>query len=147
MKRLLLIVIAVFSAVVSLNAQSGFQIDSLFNGGLASNDVKKSVVVGKSLKPCNLDSFKSIRFLASDQDIDKVSGWVSADSPKSLGKEMEYQDGRLVYALLRYAGSSSTDNKYVCYQIKTVDGNNYVTVVYMTGPATLEDLRVIFKHR
>ena len=38
-------------------------------------------------------------------------------------------------------------NKYVGYQVKEASGNKYVTVVYMTGKATVGELRVIFKHR
>ena len=60
--------------------------------------------------------------------------------------EMDYEDGRLVYALLRFPADRNR-NRYVGYQVKEASGNKYVTVVYLTGKATTKELKVIFKHR
>ena len=147
MKKLLLITLGAFLALVPTRAQAGLQIDSLFNGAIVpASTVTESVVSGKELKPYNLDYFRSIRFKATDSEIDRVVSWLEADALIAVNKEMDSEDGKLVYALLRFPADRDR-NKYVGYQIKELSDSKFVTVVYLTGKATASDLKVIFKHR
>ena len=147
MKKLLLITLGAFLALVPTRAQAGLQIDSLFNGAIVpASTVTESVVSGKELKPYNLDYFRSIRFKATDSEIDRVISWLEADALIAVNKEMDSEDGKLVYALLRFPADRDR-NKYVGYQIKELSDSKFVTVVYLTGKATASDLKVIFKHR
>ena len=141
MKRFLLITLGVLLALAPARAQAGLQIDSLFNGSLVpASKVTESVVSGRDLKAYNLDYFRSIRFKATEAEIDKVTTWLEGDALTAVSKEMDTEDGSLVYA-------DRERNKYVGYQVKEASGSKYVTVVYLTGKATASDLRVIFKHR
>lgn len=148
MKRKLLIVIVLcLMALLPVHAQKGLQIDSLFRGKLINMSlVSESVVSGRKLSPYNLDYFRSVRFVASERQIAKVSAWIREDAMIADDKEMESANGQLIYALLRFPQLGSR-NKYVGYQVKRNGGRDYVTVVYMEGSATVEDLKVIFKHR
>lgn len=148
MKRKLLIVIALsLMALLPVHAQKGLQIDSLFRGKLVDMSlVSESVVSGRKLSPYNLDYFRSVRFVANDRQIGKVSVWIQDDAMIADDKELESANGRLIYALLRFPQLGSK-NKYVGYQVKRNGGRDYVTVVYMEGTATVEDLKVIFKYR
>ena len=147
MKKLLLITLGAFLALAPTRAQAGLQIDSLFNGAIVpASTVTESVVSGKELKPYNLDYFRSIRFKATESEIDRVISWLEADALIAVNKEMDSEDGRLVYALLRFPADRDR-NKYVGYQVKEVSDSKFVTVVYLTGKATASDLKVIFKHR
>ena len=147
MKNLLLITLGVFLTLVPARAQAGLQIDSLFSGAIVpAATVTESVVSGKELKPYNLDYFRSIRFKATDAEIDRVVSWLEADALIAVNKEMDSEDGKLVYALLHFPADRDR-NKYVGYQVKEVSDGKYVTVVYLTGKATASDLKVIFKHR
>ncbi|MBR5661572.1 MAG: hypothetical protein IKW99_08480 [Bacteroidales bacterium] len=147
MKNLLLITLGTFLALAPARAQAGLQIDSLFNGALTpASTVTESVVSGKELKPYNLDYFRSIRFKATESEIDRVVSWLEADALLATNKEMDSEDGKLVYVLLRFPADRDR-NKYVGYQVKEASGGKYVTVVYLTGKATASDLKVIFKHR
>lgn len=148
MKRKLLIVIALsLMALLPVHAQKGLQIDSLFRGKLVDMSlVSESVVSGRKLSPYNLDYFRSVRFVANDRQIAKVSVWIQDDAMIADDKELESANGRLIYALLRFPQLGSK-NKYVGYQVKRNGGRDYVTVVYMEGTATVEDLKVIFKYR
>ena len=148
MKKLLLITLSAFLALApKAGAQAGLQIDSLFNGAIIpSSKVTESVVSGKELKPYNLDYFRSIRFQATDSEIDRIVSWLQADALLAVSKEMDSEDGRLVYALLRFTADRDR-NKYLGYQVKEESDRKFVTVVYLTGKATAADLKVIFKHR
>lgn len=147
MKRFLLITLGVLLALAPARAQAGLQIDSLFNGSLVpASRVTESVVSGRDLKSYNLDYFRSIRFKATEAEIDKVTTWLEGDALTAVSKEMDTEDGSLVYALLRFPADRER-NKYVGYQVKEASGSKYVTVVYLTGKATASDLRVIFKQR
>ena len=147
MKNLLLITLGALLALVPARAQAGLQIDSLFSGAIVpASTVTESVVSGKELKPYNLDYFRSIRFKATDSEIDRVVSWLEADALIAVNKEMDSENGKLVYALLRFPADRDR-NKYVGYQIKEESDSKFVTVVYLTGKATASDLKVIFKHR
>ncbi len=149
MKKFLIIALGSFLVLASpAMAQAGLQIDSLFNGSLVpASRITESEVSGRELKPYNLDYFRSVRFQATDQEIKKITSWLEGDALMSVGKEMDSENGELVYALLHFPADRDR-NKYIGYQVKeAVSGNKYVTVVYMTGKATVGELRVIFKHR
>ena len=148
MTKLLLITLSAFLALApNAGAQAGLQIDSLFNGAIVpSSKVTESVVSGKELKPYNLDYFRSIRFQATESEIDRIVSWLQADALLAVSKEMDSEDGRLVYALLRFTADRDR-NKYLGYQVKEESDRKFVTVVYLAGKATAADLKVIFKHR
>lgn len=169
MKKVLLIASFAFLALVTAKAQTGLQIDSVFHNSMSGRlgeqhkvcgNVKgsasfsdkhgtseESVVRGNQLKDYNLDYFRSIRLQTSDQKIEKIIGWIMADSVAASSKDMQEEDGLLTYALLQFDGDKSR-KRYVGYQLKRSPGGKpTVTVVYMTGKATVKDLQVIFKHR
>ena len=148
MKKFVFITLGAFLALASTaRAQAGLQIDSLFSGALVpASKVTESMVSGKELKPYNLDYFRSVRFQATEEEIDRVIAWIESDALTAVDKEMDSEEGRLTYAFLRFPADRDR-NRYVGYQIKEAAGQAYVTVVYLTGKATAKDLRVIFKHR
>lgn len=127
--------------------QTGLQIDSLFSWEFVpAAKITVSVVSGKKLKPYNLDYFRSVRFLATEAEKDKVISWIESDARRAEDKEMESEGGKLTYALLCFPAGNSR-NRYIGYQVKAAVEGDYVTVVYLSGKATAQDLRVIFKHR
>ena len=149
MKKFLLITLSAFLALAQgARAQEGLQIDSLFNGSFVPKSrITESLVTGKELKPYNLDYFRSVRLQASEGEIRRIVSWLEGDALMAIGKDMDSENGELVYALTRFA-TNNGKNKYLGYQVKeSSGGSKYVTVVYMTGKATTRDLKVIFKHR
>lgn len=147
MRKLLLVVALCLGALLPAHAQKGLQIDNLFSGKLVDMSmVSESIVSGKKLVPYNLDYFRSVRFMADEKQVSKVTKWIREDAQMAEEQDMESENGRLVYALLKFPRRMEK-NRYVGYQIKRISGKDYVTVVYMEGAATVEDLKVIFKHR
>ncbi len=78
------------------------------------------------------------RHIGTD-DYDRMAGLVIADAKKAIAKEVIYKEGRLVYALLQMPPNGKV-NRFIAFQSAGKD----LTVVYMEGPATLEELEKIF---
>ena len=147
MRKLLLITALFLGVLLSAKAQKGLQIDTLFSGKLVDMSmVTESIVSGKKLIPYKLDYFRSVRFMADEKQISKVAQWIKNDAQMSEEQDMESENGRLVYALLKLPRRMEK-NRYVGYQVKRINGKDYVTVVYLEGAATVKDLKVIFKQR
>ena len=66
-----------------------------------------------------------------------------ADAEKAYVKETEKVGDLLTYALVQPA-SSGKMNRYLCYQARKVGDEWKVTLLYLEGAATLEDLRNMF---
>lgn len=168
MKRTIFLICMIVSASVA-KAQTGLQIDSLFSGKIIPKTrCIESIVRGGRLKEYKLDYFRSMRFKAGREEILKISSWLKEDAQLSEEQDSEYKEGVLVYMLLRIAGEKPKENIYIGYQLKpvketvTVKEKNdkgevkeikketvstkesNVTVVFLKGKATLEDLRKIF---
>jgi hypothetical protein len=148
MKKILISITAVFLTLTPLAAQKGFQTDSVFTLKM-KNQVVESIVSGSKLDAYNLDYFRSIRFRADEPEIDKILGWLNADSQMAVDVDKVSSDGQVVYMLLRFSGKKPDKWQYLGFQQKMTEGSDdaFVTVVYMRGKATPEDLSKIFKHR
>lgn len=135
--------------------------------------ISMSEVSGSDLKPYNLKYFRSISFKAGSRAIDRVASLVEADSRNALDRKIDYFGGQMYYALLRLRADGSGENEYIGFQIKGIGkekvtqdsaGNTvvgyeldenargpfkqaYVTVVYLRGKATMNDLKKMFKQR
>ena len=74
----------------------------------------------------------------------KVSALVEADAADADIRETEKTGHLLTYALVKPA-SKGKSNRYLCYQARPVGGEWKITLLYLEGPATLEDLRAMFE--
>ncbi len=82
---------------------------------------------------------RSIYRNVSAADYSKLSELVASDAKAAIAKEVIYREGRLIYALLQMPPVGRT-NRFVAFQ----GGGADVTVVYMEGKATLDELEKIF---
>ena len=149
MRKYVLMAILSLLAIPSLRAQNHLSVGPLFRGELVTmENCVLSDVTGKKLKPYNLDVFRSVRFAASEEEIIQVGSLILSDSRKfNVGsKNIEFNKDLMVYALISFEADNEK-NEYLGYQLKSVDGKYYVTLVFLKGDATADDLRVIFKKR
>lgn len=112
-------------------------------------------------------------FRKVEASVDRVASLVEADSRNALDRKIDYFEGQMYYALLRLRADGSGENEYIGFQIKGIGkekvtqdsaGNTvvgyeldenargpfkqaYVTVVYLRGKATMNDLKKMFKQR
>ncbi len=73
------------------------------------------------------------------KDYDRMAELVAADAGKAVSKELIYQEGKLVYALLQMPSVDNV-NRFIAFQ----NGKKDVTLVYMEGEATLDELKKVF---
>ena len=167
MKRLLTFIIAA-TVAASLWAQSGLSVDSVFRGMIVpknTNEFTETNLSGEVVRPYKLRKMRTISFLATESQRNKVEQLVEADyqifkqRPKAKqtdadGEEREDRNGHIYYLIFRTAdrdrndaGVRKIDHSYVCYQCKPKAGRHEITLVYLEGPATFTDLMKNFKRK
>jgi len=136
------------SACLPLLSQNKLRTDEIFtNKNFSSIVIKSSQVTGRSLAPYNLDSFRSICITADEKTRSMVESWVIEDVGNALDTDVEREGEHLTYALLRFPGANTRKHEYLGYQVNVVEGVCRITVVKMSGKATIEDLKSFFKNR
>lgn len=141
MKRILLLILCLFLPFGwVLWGQQPFASEKVFNGDFVDRDTMvETIISGKQLAAYHLYSFHSVKFPASPELAKEVADLVVADSAKASEKETVFVGGQLTYAVLVFH-SDPGDTEYICFQS---DGS-MITLVYMMGTATLDDLKTIF---
>ena len=101
-------------------------------------------VRGASMATYQLDYFRGVSFQVGEELARRVSALVEADAEAATILETEKNGPLLTYALVKPA-SKGKSNRYLCYQARPVGGEWKITLLYLEGPATLEDLRAMFE--
>lgn len=146
MKKIILLLSLLLSCAAAF-AQEGLMVSWVFSDAVTGRDKVETKITGRRLKPYKLSLYRHCKVSVTEEDLNRIAGWIGKDSEKASEKETEYQDGKLVYALARIE-DPEVGNKYVCYQVKSRNNNDRtyrITVVYLEGKATLGDLENIFK--
>ena len=145
--RKAILTLCILLAAIQAQAGRTLKTDRLFDGSFRPEaDIATMNVTGKSLKPYKLDYFKSVRFTATDKEIEEISAWIAADASSAEKADLNREEGRLVYALLCFEADDNY-NEYIGYQLKYKKGIPTVTVVRMYGKATSKELTKFFDKR
>ena len=128
------------------NAQKNMEIAPLFEGTKRAKYAFSAVVIeGKSLKKYNLKLFKSVT-TTKTQWFDELENLVENDSKEAIDKECGYINGKLYYGFYQF---KPLDGKYryIFYRNSSLrdDESDEVTIVYMEGYPTLEELKKMFR--
>lgn len=153
MKRMILIAIGLFAALTLL-AQSGFQVNPVFDGKLVPKSrMEETFIEGSQLSPYKLRVFRSVKFTVTESEFSEIQTRLLEDARGAADRQTDYAGGKLCYAVLRYpvkVRSTRNDislvdgSKYLCLQAARKGDGYQVTLVYMSGDATLDDLKTIF---
>ena len=145
MRRILLIITALLLSIGTASAQGDLQVGAIFDGKVVPPKVmKETFIKSAQLDPFNLEQYHSVSFTGDDKVLEEVSRRVLADAENATDQEIHMNQGRLVYAILTFERANH-DNRFICYQCVTKAGSHSITLVYMHGPATLDDLKKLFK--
>lgn len=128
-------------------AQEGLQVAQLFDGRFAHRkDAVEVLVKGRKLKPYKLTLFRSLTFRADSAEQRRVEQWVEADAARATDRESGTVGGRLYYGFFRLPGTESS-SRYLFFKnaARTSSGRAEITLVYMEGEATLEELKRMFE--
>lgn len=144
MKRILILIVLLLPAW-TVSAQGDLQVGAVFDGKVVPQKAMKETFIRSSqLDPFNLEQYHSVSFTGDEQILAEVSRRVLTDAENATEKEIHMNEGKLVYAILTFE-SANYDNRFVCYQCVSKAGSYAITLVYMHGPATLDDLKKLFK--
>lgn len=153
MKRMILIAIGLF-ATLTLLAQSGFQVNPVFDGKLVPKSrMEETFIEGSQLSPYKLRTFRSVKFTVTESEFSEIQTRLLEDARGAADRQTDYVGGKLCYAVLRFpvkVRSTRNDtslvdgSKYLCLQAARKGDGYQVTLVYMSGDATLDDLKTIF---
>lgn len=143
MKRILttiIICIAAFSA----EAQSVEAADIL--NGKMTKQVESSCIEGSSLKPYNLTLFSTVS--TSDRKLfNYIEEVVKSNEHKAIDKECGYINGKLYYGFYQFKPNEDGKYRYLFYRNSSLrdDEPSEVTIVYMEGYPTLDELKKMFQ--
>ena len=144
MKRILILTALLLTAWTA-SAQGDLNVGTVFDGKVVpAKAMKETFIRSSQLDPFNLEQYHSVSFTGDDQVLAEVSRRVLADAENATEQEIHMNEGKLVYAILTFEGANR-NNRFICYQCVSKNGSNSITLVYMHGPATLDDLKRLFK--
>ena len=145
MKKILISLMFLLLLSVTALAQRDLRCYPVFQGKVVPG--KQMVVTevrGSSMATYKLDYYRGVSFQAETELAGKVAALVEQDAADAAVKETEKVGDMLTYALVQPA-SSRKMNRYLCYQARQVGDKWKVTLLYLEGEATLEDLRSMFE--
>lgn len=148
MKRVLMIITACFSMLISVEAQSGLHIAPLFEGKIIPQQrMVETRVKGKMLSKYQLTLFRSVRFNANTkQERARVHDLIELDKKKYpsniYSDNYSSTKSRSKETLMLQLSKEGNHNRFLCYK----RNNEEVTVIYMEGTLnSLDTLRELIK--
>ena len=146
-KAILLFIMTVCG--MSLQAQSNLHITTIFDHiSEYEKDTKTVWVKGKELRKYKLDLYRSIS-TENSQIAGTMEKAVMADSRKAADKEIGYIGSRLYFAFLSLPPEAAGQDfmRFIFYRNPSLkDGaKKEVTLVYMEGRITMDQLKNLFK--
>ena len=148
MKRVLLIIVAWLSIVVTAGAQSGLNIEPLFAGKIIPQQrMVETRVKGKMLSKYQLTFFRSVRFKANNkQEINRVRNLIELDTKENpgfaYGENYSSKKSHSKETYMLQLPKQGSQNRFLCYKRNKEE----ITVIYMEGTLnSLFTLRELIK--
>ncbi|MBQ9185063.1 MAG: hypothetical protein IJ151_04245 [Bacteroidales bacterium] len=147
-KKILITLLLGIISVAALHAQDGYAIDNIFAGRYFSKaDASEVTVKGSDLTAYKLNRYHSISTVCDADVLRKIAADVLKDANNATDIETEYKGDLPTYILFRTVRiSPKNKNTYICYKVTPLEDEKYkVIVVWMTGDATIEELKAMFR--
>ena len=146
MRKRLLFILALLLSTGAAWAQRGLNCYPVFQGKVVPKRVMVVTEVnGDAMATYKLSYFRSVRFQVDTLTAAKVAALVEADALAANSAETEKTGDLLTYALVQLKPLGRT-RRYLCYQERSTEyGGCIITILYLEGSATLEDLRSMFE--
>ncbi len=127
-------------------AQTGLNIDSAFDGRFRSSpDAVETEISGKALRNSALEIYRSIT-LTDPALTNEIEELVIKDGAAAETRQVRYIEGRLYYA---YYIFKPVDNyrRYLFFINSFLKGGKKMTLIYMAGEATPEQIKKLISGR
>lgn len=127
------------------SAQRGLNCYPVFRGKVVPLErMVTTEVRGGGLATYKLDYYRGVSFQADTALARKVAALVTADAEAAQSCQTEKASDLLVYALIELKPDRKV-NRYLCYQARSTGFIWVITLLYLEGVATLEDLHSMFE--
>lgn len=126
-------------------AQRDLNVYPVFRGKVVPTErMVMTEVRGGGMVTYKLDYYRGISFRADTATALKVAELVAADAKTAVSCETEKEGALLTYALIVLKPDRKI-NRYLCYQARPEGFIWKITILYLEGSATLEDLHSMFE--
>lgn len=127
-------------------AQKGLNCYPVFQGKvIPERQMIMTEVRGDGMATYKLSYYRSVRFQVDTLTARKVAAMVEADAHAAVSAETEKTGELLTYGLVQLKPLGIT-RRYLCYQARPTGYHGWViTIIYLEGSATLQDLRSMFE--
>ena len=127
-------------------AQKGLNCYPVFRGKvIPERQMVMTEVRGDGMATYKLDYYRSVRFHVDSLTARKVAAMVEADAVAADSAETEKTGELLSYGLIQLKPFGIM-RRYLCYQARETEFKGWmITIIYLEGSATLQDLRSMFE--
>ena len=138
-----------FLVLLPLWAQKGMNVESLFDGRFKQDRRAIEVLIkGKDLKKYHLTLFRSLTLTDAPELSEEIETLVIKDAETAVDKEVGKVGSRLYYGFYCFPPKNES-YRYLFYRNSSVapdsSKESEVTIVYMEGEVTLEELKQMFR--
>lgn len=145
MRKIVVSLLILFLLAFTATAQRGLKCNPVFAGKVVpAKQMVVTEVHGSSMAAYKLDYYRGVSFQVDETLAHKVAALVEQDADVASVKETEKVGDFLTYALVQ-PSSSGNMNRYLCYQARRIGKTWKITLLYLEGEATLDDLKKIFE--
>lgn len=149
MKRILFFILTLSIPSLAVIAQKDLSVAPIFEGKIVpQKQMVETVVKGEQAKSYKLSLFHSLKMEVDTEECQSIEELVRKDCgglESPCVQEYGMKEGRLSY-LIAQLPNRQDEHVFLCYQCYgAANGKLCITLVYMEGPATMQDLYKMFK--
>ena len=146
MKKIMICLLSLLLSTGAAFAQKGLNCYPVFQGKvIPERQMIMTEVRGDGMATYKLSYYRSVRFQVDTLTARKVAAMVEADAHAAVSAETEKTGELLTYGLVQLKPLGIT-RRYLCYQARPTEYHGWmITIIYLEGSATLEDLRSMFE--
>jgi hypothetical protein len=146
MKKIMICLLSLLLSTGAAFAQKGLNCYPVFQGKvIPERQMIMTEVRGDGMATYKLSYYRSVRFQVDTLTARKVAAMVEADAHAAVSAETEKTGELLTYGLVQLKPLGIT-RRYLCYQARPTEYHGWViTIIYLEGSATLQDLRSMFE--
>ena len=146
MKKIMICLLSLLLSTGAAFAQKGLNCYPVFQGKvIPERQMVMTEVRGDGMATYKLSYYRSVRFQVDTLTARKIAAMVEADALAVDSAETEKTGELLTYGLVQLKPLGIT-RRYLCYQARPTEYHGWmITIIYLEGSATLEDLRSMFE--
>ena len=145
MKKLFICILSMLMFSGAAMAQRGLNCFPVFRGKVVpSNRMIVTEARGESMATYKLDYYHSVQFQVSEDIAKKIAELILADAADAQSSQTEMTGDLLTYALIQPTPFARV-RRYLCYQARPAGPAWVITILYLEGSATLNDLYSMFE--